>query len=75
MAITEIDTTNKVRFKWKEIAKPNDILVDNVANTDVNFWSNYVIIQPEQSLLNAVSKLNIKKNLASDESFWGKVFK
>jgi hypothetical protein len=74
MVITEIDTTNKMRFKRKEIAKPNDILVDNVSNSDENFWSNYVIIQPEQSLQLAIKKLNIKKALVPDESLWKKLF-
>jgi hypothetical protein len=74
MVITEIDTTSKVRFKRKDIAKPNDILVDNVSNSDENFWSNYVIIQPEQSIQLAIKKLNIKKNLVPDESLWKKLF-
>lgn len=74
MAITEIDTTNKIRFKRKDIVKPSDILVDNVSNFDENFWSNYVIIQPEQSLQSAIKKLNMKQNLVPDESLWKKLF-
>jgi hypothetical protein len=74
MAITEIDTTNKERFRLKETARPSDILVDKVKNTDENFWSNYIIIQPEKTLLDAVSKLNIKKNMAPDENFLKKLF-
>jgi len=74
MAITGIDTTTKIRFRWKETVKPNDIVVDNVSNTNEDFWSNYVIIQPEQSIMNAVNKLNIKKNVATEESFWKKIF-
>ncbi len=74
MVITGIDTTNLNRFRWKEITKSQDIMVDNVSNNDVNFWSNYEVIQPEESLQKAVSKLNIKKDLTTDESLWKKLF-
>jgi hypothetical protein len=62
LVITEIDTTNKRRFRWNEIAKPNDAMTDYVPDNDVDFWDRYNIIQPEQPLAEAIKKLSIKKD-------------
>jgi hypothetical protein len=62
LVITEIDTTNKRRFRWNEIAKPNDAMTDYVPDNDIDFWNQYNIIQPEQPLSEAIKKLSINKD-------------
>jgi hypothetical protein len=75
MVITGIDTTNTRRFHHDEIAKVQDVMADRVINTDKDFWSNYNVIQPDKSLIEAVNKLNIKKNFTTDLKVWENYFK
>jgi len=74
IAVTEIDTNNTARFKWNEITKSSDIMVDFLKDNDENFWSNYNLIQPNQPLQEAIKKINIKKSLYTDKSEKDKLF-
>lgn len=51
------------RFKASETFRSNDIFIDKITDYDENFWGNYNIIKPTESLQNAfkkISELNIK---------------
>ncbi len=74
IVITEIDTTNTSRFRWNEIVRPSDIMVDISNDIDENYWSSYNIIQPEQPVIEAIKKLNIGKHLDPDKHILNKIF-
>lgn len=61
LAITDIETKNVERFRANEMLKPNQVFVDHVDNYyDEEFWGNYNIIKPEESLEDAVERINKK---------------
>ena len=74
LAITDIDTTNFIRFRWNEIARSRDIIVDQLTDFDPGFWHNFNIIQPEQALLEEIKNLSMKKSLTEEKSFWKILF-
>jgi hypothetical protein len=63
MAITETDTTEYRRFRRSETIKSTDIVLDIINEYDNDFWGKYNIIQPEQSLVESMNKLNAKRLL------------
>ncbi|MBL7111315.1 MAG: carboxypeptidase-like regulatory domain-containing protein [Bacteroidales bacterium] len=61
MAITDFDTDHIDKFKMKETAKLTDVFVDNVTDMeDPDFWGDYNIIKPEESIEAAIEKLSKK---------------
>lgn len=61
MAVTDRDKENIIKFTGKEIAKYNDIFVDQVETfEDDNFWGDYNTIKPDESIEVAIEKLNKK---------------
>ena len=61
MAVTEIDTTNVDKFKLKDSAKYSDILAEQVNQfEDPEYWGDYNIIKPDESIEAAIEKLNRK---------------
>jgi hypothetical protein len=61
LAVTDIDTKNVEKFKFNETLKPNQVFVDRVDEYyDEEFWGNYNIIKPEESLEDAVERINRK---------------
>lgn len=61
MAVTDRDQQNIQKFTGKEIAKLNDIFVDQVSSfEDDNFWGDYNTIKPDESIEIAIEKLNKK---------------
>jgi hypothetical protein len=61
LAITDIETKNVEKFRANEMLKPNQVFVDHVDNYyDEEFWGNYNIIKPEESLEDAVERINKK---------------
>ncbi len=61
LAITDIDNKNVEKFKFNEMLKPNQIFVERVEDYyDEEFWGNYNIIKPEESLEDAVERINKK---------------
>lgn len=61
MAVTDRDKENIIKFTGKEIAKYNDIFVEQVETfEDDNFWGDYNTIKPDESIEVAIEKLNKK---------------
>ncbi|MFN8206008.1 MAG: carboxypeptidase-like regulatory domain-containing protein [Bacteroidales bacterium] len=61
MAVTDISTENATRFTFKESAKMNDVFADQVDYfKDDSFWGSYNYIKPDESIQEAIQKLNKK---------------
>lgn len=58
MVVTDLRENNVTAIPYKESFKLNQIFADKLDDfTNENFWGNYNIIEPTESLENAVSKL------------------
>jgi hypothetical protein len=58
MAITDIDTVNIVKYKAKESTRPTDVFSEQVSDfQDPEYWGEYNIIRPEESIEEATRKL------------------
>lgn len=58
MAITDIDPENIIKHKIKESTRPNDVFSLEVSDfEDPEFWGEYNIIRPEESIDVATQKL------------------
>ncbi len=76
MLVTDIDTTNHSRFRWNEIVKSSDIIIDKIENNDESFWGNYNIITPDEPITEAVKRLSLNNNPTDEQnSFWKILFK
>ena len=61
MAVTDRNTENINKAKYKEQAKMTDIFADKVNSyKDENFWGEYNYIKPEESIESVINKLNKK---------------
>ncbi|MCK5134753.1 MAG: carboxypeptidase-like regulatory domain-containing protein [Bacteroidales bacterium] len=61
MAVTNIDPENITRYKFRETTKSSDIFVDQVSDfEDSDFWGEYNIIQPEESIQAAIERIGRK---------------
>jgi hypothetical protein len=61
MAVTDIDTRNITKYKFRETTKRSDIFADQVSNfEDPDFWGEYNIIQPEESIQSAIERIGRK---------------
>jgi hypothetical protein len=61
MAVTDIDTRNITKYKFRETTKRSDIFADQVSNfEDPDFWGEYNIIQPEESIQSAIQRIGRK---------------
>ena len=61
MAVTDIDTRNITKYKFRETTKRSDIFADQVSNfEDPDFWGEYNIIQPEESIQSAIQRIERK---------------
>lgn len=61
MAITDMDSENVTKFKYSEAVRLSDILSDQVSDfNDDDFWGEYNIIKPEESIESAIEKINKK---------------
>jgi hypothetical protein len=63
MAITDIDTNpdNVVKYKFRESSKSTDVFSEQVSDfEDPEFWGEYNIIRPEESIEEATLKLTRK---------------
>ena len=59
VAITDRREDNIVKFANQEVFKSNMVLTEKVENfTDADFWGEYNIIEPEDSIENAIKKLS-----------------
>lgn len=58
VAITDRNEKNVARFANPEVFKSNMVFSEKVQNfTDANFWGEHNIIEPEESIENAIKKL------------------
>jgi hypothetical protein len=61
MAVTDIDTENITKYKFRETTKRSDIFAEQVGNfEDPDFWGDYNIIQPEESIQTAIERIGRK---------------
>jgi hypothetical protein len=61
MAVTDIDRDNISRYKYRESTKPTDIFVDQLSDfEDPEFWGDYNIIKPEESIETAIERIRRK---------------
>ncbi len=68
MAITDKTREGVVKPKSSEVAKPNDVFVENVSFFyDEDFWGDFNYIKPEDSIEDAVERINkkMRKRLTS----------
>jgi hypothetical protein len=63
VAITDRHEENITKFASQEIFKANMVFAEKVQNfTDTDFWGEYNIIEPEESIENAIKKLSKSMN-------------
>lgn len=61
MAVTDMDANNVDKLKFKEAAKYSDILAEQVNQfEDPDYWGDYNIIKPDESIEAAIDKLSRK---------------
>lgn len=58
MAITQVDTTNIERFKYRERLRPNTVMSKSRLPYDSEFWGNQNYIEPEESIQHALERIN-----------------
>lgn len=58
MVITDIDTTNVKRFRYRDVVKPETIFTDLLNEKPEVFWKNYNYIKPDESLEDAIDKIS-----------------
>lgn len=59
MAVTDRDPENVTKYKFKDAAKMRDVFADQVNYfADEDFWGEYNYIVPDESIENAISRLN-----------------
>jgi len=59
MAVTDMEKDNINKFKMKESAKYSDVLAEQVNQfQDPDYWGDYNIIKPDESIEAAIEKLN-----------------
>jgi hypothetical protein len=58
MAVTDIDRENITKFKYRESSRQSDIFTEQVSDfEDPDFWGEYNIIQPEESIQTAIERI------------------
>ena len=61
MAITDVDPQDVTKFKYRETTRRSDIFIEQVKDfEDPDFWGEYNIIQPEESIQTAIEKIGRK---------------
>ena len=61
LAVTDSDTRNVTKFKFRETTKRSDIFAEQVSDfEDPDFWGEYNIIQPEESIQSAIQRIGRK---------------
>ena len=58
MAITQVDTSNIERFKYKERLRPNTVMSKSRLPYDADFWGTQNYIEPEESIQQALKRIN-----------------
>ena len=61
MAMTDIEIRNITKYEFRETTKRSDIFAEQVSNfEDPDFWGEYNIIQPEESIQSAIERIGRK---------------
>jgi len=61
MAITDIDPEGITKYKYRETTRRSDIFIEKVGDfEDPDFWGEYNIIQPEESIETAINRIGRK---------------
>ncbi len=61
MAVTDIDHENITKYKFRESARRDDIFVEQISDfEDPDFWGEYNIIQPDESIQAAIERISRK---------------
>ncbi len=67
--ITGMDSSVTARFKFNEIARPRDILVEQIKETDDAFWGDENFIIPEEPIEKTVLRLWKKDKIQFDQNY------
>jgi hypothetical protein len=65
--ITNKDTANIARFKFAEVSKPRDVLVEQIGETDQEFWGSENVIKPEEPIEKTILKIGRRNNIFSEQ--------
>ena len=65
--VTNKDTANIARFRFNEISKPKDVLVDQIGETDQDFWGSENVISPDEPIEKTILKLGRRNNIFSEQ--------
>lgn len=69
LAITDRTDDDVLKFSSKERMKPTDIFTEEVqAFTDPDFWGDYNVIEPDQSIESAIRRLNRRVRFSDRET-------
>ncbi|MFC2098129.1 carboxypeptidase-like regulatory domain-containing protein [Bacteroidota bacterium] len=61
MAITDIDPENVTKYRYRESSRRDDIFIEKVSDfDDPDFWGEYNIIQPDESIQSAIERIGRK---------------
>jgi len=70
MVVTDVDSLDITKYKFSESAGTRDILSDQVNSfEDPDFWGDYNIIHPEESIQTAVERMGRKLKRKSEEKY------
>ncbi|RZT95447.1 carboxypeptidase-like protein [Ancylomarina subtilis] len=58
MAVTQVDTINTERFKYKERLRPRTVMSKTRLPYDAGFWGSQNYIEPEESIQQALKRIN-----------------
>jgi len=68
LAITDRTDQDVLKFSSRERMKPTDIFTEEVsAFTDEEFWGDYNVIEPDQSIENAIRRLSRRVKFSDRE--------
>lgn len=65
--VTSKDTSTVERFKFAETSRPRDVLVEQIGETDLEFWGSENIIIPEESIEKTILRLGRRNSFFTDE--------
>jgi hypothetical protein len=65
--ITNKDTANIARFKTDEVSRPKDVLVEQIGETDLEFWGNENIIIPDEPIEKTIIRLGRRNSIFSEQ--------
>jgi len=68
MAVTKVDTNNIERFRYKERLRPNTIMSRSRLPYDAKFWGSQNYIEPEESIHQALKRINANIQVAQKDN-------